>query len=121
MVVTLKGETFDIRTDHMKKVERSGSTIRVDYQDGSYQVYSAGNLYQIPKLDLLEIVLKSVYEGYMQCKEDLYKEGRIISEETKTQLEIFEKQLGVFEDLINKPDASKYHEAKIWCGQEIKV
>lgn len=64
MIFTLYGETFDIRTDHIDKVERFEDSLKITYLDGNSEVWSAKNSYQLSKINLLEIVLKALEVGY---------------------------------------------------------
>lgn len=64
MIFTLYGETFDIRTDHVDKVERFGDSLKITYLDGNSETWSVKNSYQLPKINLLEIVLKALEVGY---------------------------------------------------------
>lgn len=73
MIFTLYGETFDIRTDHVDKVERFGDSLKITYLDGNSEVWSAKNSYQLPKINLLEIVLKALEVGYNNGWNEAFK------------------------------------------------
>ena len=91
MEFTLIGEEFHIRTDNLKSVERYGNAVKVEYKDGSYSIWEAHNAYQVPKINLLEIVLRALMIGYNQGRNDLYDEGRVITKETKAKLEAYDE------------------------------
>lgn len=62
------GEEFSIRTDNLEKVERFGNAVKLTYKDGGYSIWEAKNIYQISKINLLEIVLRALMIGYTQDK-----------------------------------------------------
>lgn len=64
MVFTLYGEEFNIRTDSVNKVERSGNSVEITYKDGSGERWTAKDSFQVAKINLLEIVLRAIEIGY---------------------------------------------------------
>lgn len=91
MEFTLMGEEFSIRTDNLKSVERYGNAVKLTYKDGSYSIWEAKTIYQVNKINLLEIVLRALMIGYTQGRNDLYDEGRVITKETKAKLEAYDE------------------------------
>ena len=74
MTFTLMGEEFNIRTDHIKSVERFGNSVKISYKDGWFDVWSANFPIQINKINLLEIILRGIFAGYNQAKNELYED-----------------------------------------------
>lgn len=74
MEFTLMGEVFNIRTDHIDKVERFGDSLKITYLDGNSDTWTAKNSYQLPKINTLEIILRALEIGYAQGKNELYDE-----------------------------------------------
>lgn len=107
---TLMGESFNVRTDHVDKVKRFGNSLKITYLDRTYEVWSANNSYQIPKIDLLEIVLRAVETGYNNGWNDHYrklkKEGKILSPESL-------QKLLEYDELVEDPESTGYREIKI--------
>lgn len=110
MEFTLMGESFNVRTDHVDKVERFGNSLKITYLDGTYEVWSANNSYQIPKIDLLEIVLRAVETGYNNGWNDQYRklknEGKLLTSESL-------QRLMEYNELVEDFEAAEYHEFKI--------
>lgn len=110
MEFTLMGESFNVRTDHVDKVKRFGNSLKIAYLDGTYEVWSANNSYQIPKIDLLEIVLRAVETGYNNGWNDHYrklkKEEKILSPESL-------QKLLEYDELVEDPESTGYREIKI--------
>lgn len=73
MTFTLYGEVFNIRTDHIDKVERFGDSLKITYLDGNSEVWSAKNSYQLPKINLLEIILRALEAGYNSGWNDQFR------------------------------------------------
>jgi len=77
MTFTLMGEEFNIRTDHIKNVERFGNSVKISYEDGSSEVWRANYPIQINKINILEIILRGIFAGYNQAKNELYEDGGV--------------------------------------------
>lgn len=73
MTFILGGETFNVRTDRIDKVERSGYSLKIIYLDGKSETWSAKNSYQFPKINTLEIILKALEAGYKSGLKDYYR------------------------------------------------
>lgn len=109
MDFTLMGEEFHVRTDNLKSVERYGNAVKVEYKDGSYSIWEAKNIYQINKINLLEIVLKALMIGYTQGRNDLYDEDRVITKAIQQKIDAYDE---LVEELEPNP-YKEYHEIKI--------
>lgn len=113
MTFTLYGEEFDVRTDHIDKVERFGNSLKITYLDGEYRIWSANNSYQLPKINLLEIVLRALEIGYNGGWNDRYhsleKNGKLLTSETLQKLQEYDEMMEDFETNPYK----EYHEIKI--------
>lgn len=109
MEFTLMGEEFSIRTDNLEKVERFGNAVKITYKDGGYSIWEAHNVYQVPKINLLEIVLRALMIGYTQGRNDLYDEGRVITKEIQRKLDIYNEAMEELEPSKYK----EYHEFKL--------
>ena len=103
------GEEFNIRTDHIQEVERYGNSVSIIYKDGYRSTWNATNEYQIAKINLLEIILRGIAAGYVQGRNELYDEGRIITEDVKRKLEEYE----LIMDECNPEYGREYHEIRI--------
>lgn len=103
MEFTLMGEVFNIRTDHIDKVERFGDSLKITYLDGNSDTWSANNSYQLPKINTLEIILRALKIGYTQGRNDLYDEDRVITKETR-------KKLDIYDEVMEELEPSKYKE-----------
>lgn len=113
MTFTLYGEEFNVRTDHVDKVERFGNSLKVTYLDGEYEIWSANNSYQLPKINLLEIVLRALEIGYNSGWNDRYrsleKNGKLLTSETLQKLQEYDEMM---EELEPNP-YKEYHEIKV--------
>lgn len=113
MEFTLMGESFNVRTDHVDKVERFGNSLKITYLDGKYEVWSANNPYQIPKIDLLEIVLRAVEIGYNNGWNDQYRklknEGKLLTSESLQKLQDYAELV----EELEAEDHFEYHEIKL--------
>lgn len=109
MEFTLMGEEFSIRTDNLEKVERFGNAVKITYKDEDYSIWEACNVYQVPKINLLEIVLRALMIGYTQGRNDLYDEGRVITKEIQRKLDIYDEAMEELESSKYK----EYHEFKL--------
>lgn len=109
MDFTLMGEEFRVRTDGLKSVERYGNAVKVEYKDGDYSIWEAKNIYQVPKINLLEIVLRALMIGYNQGRNDLYDEGKVITNSIQQKLDAYDELMA---DLEPNP-YKEYHEIKI--------
>lgn len=109
MDFTLLGEEFSIRTDNIAKVERYGNAVEISYKDGSCESWEAKNIYQVNKINLLEIVLRALHVGYVQGRNDLYDEGRVISKETKAKLDAYDELM----EELEPSNYKEYHEVKL--------
>ena len=109
MDFTLMGEEFRVRTDSLKSVERYGNAVKVEYKDGDYSIWEAKNIYQVSKINLLEIVLRALMIGYHQGRNDLYDEGKVITNSIQQKLDAYDELIA---DLEPNP-YKEYHEIKI--------
>jgi len=109
MDFTLMGEEFNVRTDNLKSVERYGNAVKVEYKDGSYSIWEAKNIYQVNKINLLEIVLRALMIGYTQGRNDLYDEGRVITKEIQKKLDIYDEAM----EELEPSNYKEYHEFKL--------
>lgn len=109
MEFTLMGEEFSVRTDNLKSVERFGNAVKVTYKDGSYSIWEAKNLYQVNKINLLEIVLRALMIGYTQGRNDLYDEGRVITKAVQQKLEAYDEMM----EELEPSNYKEYHEVKL--------
>lgn len=109
MDFTLIGEEFHVRTDNLKSVERYGNAVKVEYKDGDYSIWEAKNIYQVNKINLLEIVLRALMIGYTQGRNDLYDEDKVITKAIQQKLDAYNELMA---DLEPNP-YKEYHEIKV--------
>lgn len=103
------GEEFSVRTDNLESVERFGNAVKVTYKDGSYSIWEAKNLYQVNKINLLEIVLRALMIGYTQGRNDLCGEGRVITKAVQQKLEAYNEMM----EELEPSNYKEYHEVKL--------